>query len=111
MGALPLTPISRVKLTQERSHSSLWAYPGSIFLSESTELLSITDALKQPVSPPRIISIGPTFEIDGEAKATIDLDVDMTVDLAYNVSDLQLFFPPSAGHGSSANVVPQSTRK
>ncbi|EJD01947.1 uncharacterized protein FOMMEDRAFT_20739 [Fomitiporia mediterranea MF3/22] len=58
---------------------------------------------------PKILSLGPTFNIDAEAKATIDLDVAMSVDLAYGVSDLQLFFPPSDGKTSSAVVAPKDT--
>ena len=59
---------------------------------------------------PRILSLGPSFEIDAQALATIDLDVSMDVDLAYSFSDLQLFFPPSDDHPSGAVVAPQDTR-
>ncbi|KAL5497716.1 hypothetical protein ACEPAH_2647 [Sanghuangporus vaninii] len=61
------------------------------------------------LSIPGILSLGPTFEIDAQALATIDLDVTMDVDLAYSFSDLQLFFPPSDGHPSGAVVAPQDT--
>ncbi|THH05785.1 hypothetical protein EW145_g4539 [Phellinidium pouzarii] len=56
-----------------------------------------------------IIQIGPQFVLNAEATANIDLDVDMSIDLAYNVDSLQLFFPPSSGHTSTANVSPQDT--
>ncbi|KAL5478586.1 hypothetical protein ACEPAI_2770 [Sanghuangporus weigelae] len=61
------------------------------------------------LSIPGILSLGPSFEIDAQALATIDLDVIMDVDLAYSFSDLQLFFPPSDDHPSSAVVTPQDT--
>ncbi|EJD01946.1 uncharacterized protein FOMMEDRAFT_108994 [Fomitiporia mediterranea MF3/22] len=62
-----------------------------------------------PFNIPSLIYVGPTFDIDAEAKANIDLDVDMSVDLAYEVSDLRLFFPPSDGKTSSATIAPKDT--
>ncbi|KAL5478595.1 hypothetical protein ACEPAI_2779 [Sanghuangporus weigelae] len=59
------------------------------------------------LSIPGIFSLGPSFEIDSQALATIDLDVTMDVDLAYSFSDLQLFFSPSDNHPFSAVVVSQ----
>ncbi|KAJ7149272.1 hypothetical protein C8R43DRAFT_888085 [Mycena crocata] len=43
---------------------------------------------------PGILSIGPTFEVNANAKATLDLNVDMTVGINYHVENAQLFFPP-----------------
>ncbi|KAL5520933.1 hypothetical protein ACEPAF_2936 [Sanghuangporus sanghuang] len=61
------------------------------------------------LSIPGILSLGPSFEIDAQAFATVDLEVTMDVDLAYSFSELQLFFPPSDDHPSGAVVAPQDT--
>ncbi|KAI0653807.1 hypothetical protein C8Q70DRAFT_1048306 [Cubamyces menziesii] len=45
---------------------------------------------------PKILSIGPTFNVDAEATASLDANLDMDVDLAYDVKGLQLFFPPGS---------------
>ncbi|KAG7086957.1 hypothetical protein E1B28_002874 [Marasmius oreades] len=42
---------------------------------------------------PGIFSIGPTFTINAQAVATLDLNVDMTVGFVYNVNKATLFFP------------------
>ncbi|KAJ7471656.1 hypothetical protein B0H11DRAFT_1729811 [Mycena galericulata] len=42
-----------------------------------------------------ILSIGPTFEVNANAKATLDVNVDMTIGINYNIENAQLFFPPN----------------
>lgn len=59
----------------------------------------------------RVLSVGPSFKIEGQAKATLDIDVDMTVDLSYSVQGAKLFFPASQNHASGGNFVPGQTRK
>lgn len=44
----------------------------------------------------RIFSIGPTFSVNVEATASLDANVDMDVDLAYDVKGMELFFPPGS---------------
>ncbi|EPQ61342.1 hypothetical protein GLOTRDRAFT_54265 [Gloeophyllum trabeum ATCC 11539] len=46
---------------------------------------------------PKIFTLGPSFEIDGQITTNAEIDVDMTVDLAYKVTDAKLFFPKAAG--------------
>lgn len=58
----------------------------------------------------RILSIGPTFKIIGQAKADLDINVDMTVDLSYKVDGAKLFFPASKGHPSGGGFKPGETR-
>ncbi|KAL0576061.1 hypothetical protein V5O48_005919 [Marasmius crinis-equi] len=43
---------------------------------------------------PGILTLGPSFQINAQAKATLDIDATMDVTLAYNVKDAKLFFPP-----------------
>ncbi|KAG5638044.1 hypothetical protein H0H81_002164 [Sphagnurus paluster] len=45
---------------------------------------------------PGILTVGPTFKIMGQATASMDVNVDMTVDLSYTVTDAKLFFPPGS---------------
>ncbi|KAJ7495528.1 hypothetical protein FB451DRAFT_1077168 [Mycena latifolia] len=44
---------------------------------------------------PGILSIGPTFEVNANAKATLDLNVDASIGINYHVDNAQLFFPPN----------------
>ncbi|KAI0770916.1 hypothetical protein BD413DRAFT_69883 [Trametes elegans] len=44
---------------------------------------------------PGIFSIGPTFSVNAEATAELDTNINLDVDLSYNVKGMQLFFPPS----------------
>ncbi|RDB30203.1 hypothetical protein Hypma_010439 [Hypsizygus marmoreus] len=50
---------------------------------------------------PGILTIGPTFKVLGQATATLDINVDMTVDVSYNINQAKLFFPPSPNHPGS----------
>lgn len=47
-----------------------------------------------------ILSIGPTFDVNVEADAVLDLAVDLQVGLVYNISNAQLVFP-STGSAQS----------
>lgn len=47
------------------------------------------------LSFPGVLDIGPSLEIDVQAKATLDLNVDLSVGLNYHVNNAQLNFPPS----------------
>ncbi|KAJ6587589.1 hypothetical protein DFH09DRAFT_909649 [Mycena vulgaris] len=44
---------------------------------------------------PGILSIGPTFEVNANVKATLDLNVDASIGINYHVDKAQLFFPPN----------------
>ena len=50
----------------------------------------------------RILTVGPTFQLDAEATAALTGDLSLSVDLAYSVSNGKLFFPPSAGSSSGS---------
>ncbi|KAJ7438099.1 hypothetical protein B0H11DRAFT_2105656 [Mycena galericulata] len=45
---------------------------------------------------PGILSIGPTFKVQAQATASLDVNVDATVVLAYTMSGAKLFFPKSS---------------
>ncbi|KAI0364910.1 hypothetical protein BV20DRAFT_973864 [Pilatotrama ljubarskyi] len=54
---------------------------------------------------PKIFTIGPTFSVNAEATASLDANVDMDVDLAYDVKGMQLFFPPG-GNSQAGSFTP-----
>ncbi|KAF9563481.1 hypothetical protein CPC08DRAFT_705969 [Agrocybe pediades] len=43
---------------------------------------------------PGILTIGPSFVINGQATATLELEADMTIGLSYDIEGAQLTFPP-----------------
>jgi len=51
---------------------------------------------------PGILTIGPTFQINAQAKATLDLNVDLNVGLNYNVAKGRLVFPPRDKNNSGS---------
>ncbi|KAK7457178.1 hypothetical protein VKT23_010477 [Stygiomarasmius scandens] len=55
---------------------------------------------------PGILTLGPSFKIQGQATANLDIDADLSIDLAYHVADAKLFFPPSDDASSSGNFNP-----
>ncbi|KAK0186726.1 hypothetical protein F5146DRAFT_141908 [Armillaria mellea] len=47
---------------------------------------------------PGIFSIGPTFEIDAQAIAKLDVNLDLNVGIVYNISQAQFTFPPTGAN-------------
>ncbi|KAJ7438102.1 hypothetical protein B0H11DRAFT_594503 [Mycena galericulata] len=58
---------------------------------------------------PGILSIGPQFKIQADVSATLDIDLDLTVDLSYCISDAKLFYPPSAYNTNSGKFMPNNS--
>jgi len=56
----------------------------------------------------RIVSIGPTLQINAQAKASLDLDVDMTLGVNYDIGQVNFTFPTGGGQGGS--FTPGDTR-
>ncbi|OCB86992.1 hypothetical protein A7U60_g5882 [Sanghuangporus baumii] len=63
------------------------------------------------LSIPDVISLGPSISLAAKATAIFDINMNLDVGLGYSVSNLTIFFPPSASHNSSAVVVPNDIRK
>ncbi|KDQ51373.1 hypothetical protein JAAARDRAFT_41224 [Jaapia argillacea MUCL 33604] len=59
---------------------------------------------------PGIFTLGPSFLINAQATATVELDVDLAVGLAYSVTNGKLFFPPANGHTSGGIFTPQDSQ-
>jgi len=53
-----------------------------------------------------ILTVGPSFQINAQAKAVLDVNVDMTVGINYKIKNAELVFPPSSKHaaGGSFNI-------
>ncbi|KAH9475749.1 hypothetical protein JR316_0011308 [Psilocybe cubensis] len=51
---------------------------------------------------PGVLTIGPSFVINGQATATLDLDVGLTVGISYTIDNAQLTFPPNGQKSSGA---------
>ncbi|TDL21134.1 hypothetical protein BD410DRAFT_868623 [Rickenella mellea] len=58
---------------------------------------------------PEVFSIGPEFALNARATATLDVNVNMGIDLAYDVQKLQLVFPPTSDQPSSGSPTPRDT--
>jgi hypothetical protein len=54
----------------------------------------------------RILSLGPSFELIGQLKAALDLDLNVTVGLNYNITDATLAFPPGNTRKSGGDFKP-----
>ncbi|EIM91796.1 uncharacterized protein STEHIDRAFT_46336 [Stereum hirsutum FP-91666 SS1] len=65
------------------------------------------------LSFPGILTIGPSFAINAEAKATLEIDVDLTLDLAHNITNGHMVFPPGAASAdqttNNGQFVPSNT--
>ncbi|KAK7457234.1 hypothetical protein VKT23_010536 [Stygiomarasmius scandens] len=55
---------------------------------------------------PGILTLGPSFKIQGQATANLDIDAQLSVDLAYHVENAKLFFPPSDDATSDGGFSP-----
>ncbi|KII83888.1 hypothetical protein PLICRDRAFT_430448 [Plicaturopsis crispa FD-325 SS-3] len=58
---------------------------------------------------PGIITLGPTFTVTVGTAASLDVDLDFEVDLAYKVDNAQMFFPPSDAYPNKGSFVPSDT--
>ncbi|KAJ3573067.1 hypothetical protein NP233_g2672 [Leucocoprinus birnbaumii] len=56
---------------------------------------------------PGVLSIGPTFQVNAEGKATLDLDVDLNVGVKWSIDKAQFTFPKGGSKGGSFK--PQNT--
>src|ERR1700722_1031386 len=57
-----------------------------------------------------ILTIGPSFKVNAQTTATLDVDLNLKVGLSYNVNNAQLFFPPSSELQSGGDFAPGDTR-
>ncbi|KAJ7770745.1 hypothetical protein B0H16DRAFT_219894 [Mycena metata] len=58
---------------------------------------------------PGILTLGPSFQVDAEVSGTVDVNLDLTVDLTYCISGAKLFFPPDPFHNNSGQFTPNNS--
>ncbi|KAJ7058970.1 hypothetical protein C8F01DRAFT_1147659 [Mycena amicta] len=58
---------------------------------------------------PGILTIGPSFKVQGQVTGTLDVGVDLSVDLSYCISGAKLFYPPSAFNTNSGKFTPNNS--
>ncbi|KAJ7246995.1 hypothetical protein C8J57DRAFT_1021980, partial [Mycena rebaudengoi] len=61
------------------------------------------------LSFPGILEIGPTFKIQAQATAALDINVDLKVDLSWCISGAKLFYPPTPFHTPSGKFTPNNS--
>ncbi|KAJ7841087.1 hypothetical protein B0H14DRAFT_1051692 [Mycena olivaceomarginata] len=58
---------------------------------------------------PGILTIGPSFKVQGEVAANLDVDLDLTVDLSYCISGAKFFYPPDPYNKNSGKFTPNNS--
>ncbi|KAA1467373.1 hypothetical protein DENSPDRAFT_238702 [Dentipellis sp. KUC8613] len=56
-----------------------------------------------------VLSLDPTFAVNGQVNGDVELELDVSFDLAYNINNAQLQFPPNAGK-SSGDATPNDNK-
>lgn len=57
-----------------------------------------------------ILSLGPTFQVNAQAVANLDVDLGLTVGINYKVDNAQLVFPPNSKKASGGSFNVEDTR-
>lgn len=58
-----------------------------------------------------IFTLGPSFKVNAQANASLALDIDMQVNLAYKITNGQLIFPANAQFPGGGGFAPADARK
>ncbi|KAF8206079.1 hypothetical protein K438DRAFT_499039 [Mycena galopus ATCC 62051] len=58
---------------------------------------------------PGILEIGPTFKVQGQVVANLDVELDLTVDLSYCISGAKFFYPPDPYNTNSGQFTPNNS--
>ncbi|KAF7378133.1 hypothetical protein MSAN_00237700 [Mycena sanguinolenta] len=61
------------------------------------------------LSFPGILTIGPSFKVQGQVVADLDIDLDLTVDLSYCISGAKFFYPPDPYNTNSGQFTPNNS--
>ncbi|KAG6894631.1 hypothetical protein C0992_005325, partial [Termitomyces sp. T32_za158] len=97
-GTLTMTATASGTLEGKRNILTL-GIPGLHFAGYVYGSLRLYSTLKTQNS---IFTIGPTFEVDAQASAGLDLQADTSVGLNYNFNNAQLIFPPNSDQTNNA---------
>ncbi|RDB30162.1 hypothetical protein Hypma_012361 [Hypsizygus marmoreus] len=74
---------------------------GNVAGLADTGLLTLFSTGIPGLDVPGLLTLGPTFKVLGQATATLDIGVDVKVDVSYNINQAKLFFPPSPKYPGS----------
>ncbi|KAJ3506385.1 hypothetical protein NLJ89_g6898 [Agrocybe chaxingu] len=58
---------------------------------------------------PGILTIGPSFQLNAQAKASLDLNLGMTVGISYKIDKAELVFPPNSERASNGTFTIRDT--
>ncbi|KAJ6483567.1 hypothetical protein C8R47DRAFT_1017685 [Mycena vitilis] len=53
---------------------------------------------------PGILTVGPSFQVDAKATANFDVNLDLTTDIALDIKNAKLTFPPGSGDAPDAKA-------
>ncbi|KAL0946002.1 hypothetical protein HGRIS_012278 [Hohenbuehelia grisea] len=87
-------------------------FAGSLNLAASASgtidsgVISFFEAGLPGLDFPKILSIGPVFKIQGQAKASLQSDVNLKLGMAYSAKNAKLYFPASKAQASGGNFSP-----
>ena len=87
-----LVPLTREKFSCSRSESLDWTSLG--------KFLSNIDGNINFHCFSSILTLGPSFQVNAQAKAELDLEVSLSVGINYKIDNAELVFPPN---GKQAN--------
>ncbi|KAF7296604.1 hypothetical protein HMN09_01068000 [Mycena chlorophos] len=73
---------------------------GSATGTFNTDTLTLFSAGLPGLDFPGVLSVGPTFKVSAVAGASLDIDMDATITLDYNIANAKLFFPKSTSVSS-----------
>lgn len=99
-----LVPLTRDKFRCSRSESLDWTSLGK--LSNNID----GNIKLQPFSFSSILTLGPSFQVNAQAKAALDLDVALSVGINYKIDNAELVFPPNGKQASKGAFNVADTR-
>ena len=101
--ALPV-PLTRETFRYSRSESLDWTSLGKLS-SNIDGNINI-----QPFCCSSILTLGPSFQVNAQAKAALDLDVALSVGINYKIDNAELVFPPNGKQASKGAFNVADTR-
>ncbi|KAK0458142.1 uncharacterized protein EV420DRAFT_1270744 [Desarmillaria tabescens] len=69
---------------------------------DSGRIVLLQPILIAGIDFPGIFSLGPSFEIDAQAKAQLDVNLDLNVGVVYTISQAQFVYPPNDDNASNS---------
>ena len=99
-----LVPLTRETFRCSRSESLDWTSLGEL-LSNINENINI-----HLFCFSSILTLGPSFQVNAQAKAALDLDVALSIGINYKIDNAELVFPPNGKQASKGAFNVADTR-